>query len=215
MLRLLLSLSFVVLSIPSHAWTISRREALNQAGASLALIVAPHSSVAVTAPATKDLQRLQLGHARIQYLLEHWNTLTKVCRSTISDNERKQVVRTEGGGGTDACEKTPLIVQAYMGYKSTNDPLYKIDKLLISAASLVDPDDFENYLDAVERYREKADQTALLAYTSSWGESNPNGGKEVIDNYLEQTHEQVVASERLLRQILGYLHLDVWSPREN
>jgi hypothetical protein len=31
----------------------------------------------------------------------------------------------------------------------------------------------EGYLDAVERYRETADATALLAYTSSWGESNP------------------------------------------
>jgi hypothetical protein len=91
----------------------------------------------------------------------------------MSDLERRQVVRTEGGGGGQ-CSKTPLRVQDYMGYKSINDPLYRVDKLMVRAsASLPDPNDVEGYLDAVERYRETADATALLAYTSSWGESNP------------------------------------------
>lgn len=46
------------------------------------------------------------------------------------------------------------------------------------------------------------------AYTSSWGEANPNGGKEVIDEYLERTKEDVAASEKYLRQVLGYLKLE-------
>ena len=56
--------------------------------------------------------------------------------------------------------------------------------------------------------QDKADNTAMMAYTSSWGEANPNGGKEVIDEYLERTKADVVESERYLRQILGYLKLD-------
>ena len=87
----------------------------------------------------------------------------------MSDLERKQVIRTEGGGG-GFCEKSPLKVQDYLGYKSTNDPLFKADKLMLKATPLVDPDSFEDYLDVVERYREKADQGAMMAYTSSWGE---------------------------------------------
>jgi hypothetical protein len=72
------------------------------------------------------------------------------------------------------CEKNPLVVQDYLGYKNVNDPLFKADKLMVRAAPLVD-NDLEQYLEAVERYREKADQAAMMAYTSSWGEANPNG----------------------------------------
>lgn len=135
--------------------------------------------------------------------------------SVMSDTERKQIIRTEGGGGSDACARTPLRVQEYMGYKSTEDPLYKADKLMQRAASLVDPDSLGDYLDVVERYREKADQTALLAYTSSWGEANPNGSKEVIEDYLDQTKAVVKETESLLRSVLGYLNLQVLGPSAN
>jgi hypothetical protein len=112
------------------------------------------------------------------------------------------------GGGDAGCEKTPLRVQDFMGYKSTDDPLYRVDKLMVRAAPLVDPDDFENYLEVVEKYKDKADSTAMMAYTSSWGEANPNGGKDVIDEYLDQTKQDVIESEKYLKQILGYLKLE-------
>jgi hypothetical protein len=175
----------------------------------------PALAAAAAVPTPQELQRLQKGHARVQYLLKNWDTVTKVCgTSVLSDTERKQVVRTEGGGGTDLCSRTPLRVQDYMGYKSTNDPLFKVEKLLVRAGPLVDPDDFENYLNVVEQYKEKSDQTALLAYTSSWGEANPNGGKEVIDDYLDQTKRQVEEAERSLRSCLKYLKLEVLPPSE-
>jgi hypothetical protein len=149
------------------------------------LLVAPFvtSSPAIATggiPTRDDLRRLQVGHARIQYLLQHWNDLTQVCGTAIlSDVERRQVIRTEGGGGTGSdtgCQKTPLAVQEYMGYKSTTDPLFKADKLLVQASAWVlanNPDRYEDYVAAVDQYQETADQTALLAYTSSWGEANP------------------------------------------
>lgn len=132
-------------------------------------------------------------------------------KGVMSDVERKQVIRTEGGGG-GFCEKNPLLVQEFLGYKSINDPLFKADKLMLKAAPLVDPNELENYLDVVEAYREKADQGAMMAYTSSWGEANPNGGKEVIDEYLERTKVEVEQTEVLLRSILGYLKLEVLPP---
>ena len=46
-------------------------------------------------------------------------------------------------------------VQDYLGFKSTEDPLFKAEKLMVRAAPLVDPDDFENYLDVVEKYKDK------------------------------------------------------------
>jgi hypothetical protein len=147
--------------------------------------------------------------------LEHWDAETQVCGKLImSDTERKQVVRTEGSGSA-GCEKTPLNVQAFLGYKSTEDPLYRAEKLMVRAAPLVDPEDFESYLETVEQYKDKADNSAMMAYTSSWGEANPNGGKEVIDEYLERTKLDVQGSEQYLRKILGYLHLQTLPPDKN
>jgi hypothetical protein len=132
----------------------------------------------------------------------------------MTDIERKQVVRTDGGGG-GVCEKTPLRVQDFLGYKSTEDPLFKADKLMVRAAPLVDPDDFEAYLDVVEKYREKADNGAMMAYTSSWGEANPNGGKDIIEEYLVSTKDEVEKTEVLLRSVLGYLNLEVLPPSKS
>jgi hypothetical protein len=154
---------------------------------SSAVLLYPEISNAATSssPSTNAFtelqQRLPLGHARVKYLLDHWDEITSVCgTSVMSDIERKQVIRTEGGGGSngkDACSKTPLRVQEFMGYKSTNDPLYKIDKLLIrvgsSSTNFMNNDDYSDFIDTVEQYRTTADATALLAYTSSWGEANP------------------------------------------
>lgn len=49
----------------------------------------------------------------------------------------------------------------------------------------------------MEKYREKADQGSMMAYTSSWGEANPNGGKEVMDDYLERTRQDVLVTEKV------------------
>jgi len=83
---------------------------------------------------------------------------------------------------------------------------------MVRAAPLVDPDQFEEYLDTVERYREKADQGAMMAYTSSWGEANPNGSKEAIEEYLESTRVEVLLTEELLCKVLGYLNLSIPPP---
>ena len=95
-----------------------------------------------------------------------------------------------------------------MGYKSTEDPLYSADKLIVRATPLVDPDNLDAYLDVVvERYKEKADMTAKTAYTSSSSEANPNCGKEVIDNYLEQAKLNIIESDKTLHSVFGYLIL--------
>ena len=165
----------------------SRRDVFRQFStiiSSSAILSYPGISSAASSSASTAMtelqQRLPLGHARVKYLLDHWDDITSVCgTSVMSDIERKQVIRTEGGGGNgqDACSKTPLRVQEFMGYKSTNDPLYKIDKLLIrvgsSSSNFMNNNDYNDFIDTVEEYRATADATALLAYTSSWGEANP------------------------------------------
>mmetsp|Transcript_30949 Transcript_30949/g.46960 ORF Transcript_30949/g.46960 Transcript_30949/m.46960 type:complete len:227 (+) Transcript_30949:87-767(+) len=200
-------------SIKTAASAVSRRDAWVQSisTATLLLTTTTNNPALAAVPSVDELQRLQKGHSRVSYLLKNWDSLTQQCNTkAMSDTEAKQVIRTEGGGGGFGCEKTPLVVQEYMGYKSVNDPLYKIDKLLVRAAPLASDD--VDYLDLVESYREFADNSAMMAYTSSWGEANPNGSKETIDNYLDQTKIDVVKAEKMLRKLLQYLDLPVLDP---
>lgn len=203
-------------SLQAHNGPQDRRRIFREmAAAALATtttIGVPVVANAAPLPTPSELERLRKGHARIQYLLQNWDDITQVCKNN-SDQATKQVVRTDGG---DKCEKTPLNVQIYMGYKSTEDPLYKADKLMVRAAPLIKEEfDQVEYLEFVENYREKADNTSMMAYTSSWGEANPNGGKDVIDDYLEKTRLDVVSAEKALRQVLMYLGLEPLPANKN
>lgn len=204
------------------AGSLSRRDAIRDAAASLlfsgpaaaavlggAALPPPASAAAAGAlPTAAELQRLSLGRARVRYLLDHWDDITQSCNNkAMSDTEKRQVVRTEGGGG-GICDKNPLRVQEFLGYKSTTDPLFKVDKLMLRAGPMVDADDFEDYLSVVEAYREKADNGSMMAYTSSWGEANPNGSKDAIDEYLERTKDDVKSTEKLLLQVMKYLNVE-------
>ena len=215
---LLLAVSTVVV----HGWTqpqqqgLSRRDALMKGVVATvsasALLVPTQPALAAGTPSPTELSKLEKGYSRVTYLLKNWDELTSSCGTKVyfSADEAKQVIRTEAGGG-GFCDKTPLKVQEYMGYKSTEDPLYRADKLMFRAVPLVDPDRTDAYLEAIELYREKADQTALLAYTSSWGEAN-QGGKDIVDDYLERTKECVIETEKVLKDILGLLDLKVLPP---
>jgi len=197
----------------------SRRQILHlatQGALALSFLMGMPAASLAAAPSRADLKRLQLGHSRVRYLLENWDKLTESCNNkAMSSTESKQIVRTEGGGG-GFCDKTPLVVQEYLGYKSTTDPLFKADAFMLKAVPLVDDSvmDEADYVDLVEQYRDKADQTSLLAYTSSWGEANPNGSKDATDDYLDKTKEVVMETEVLLRKILGALQLEVLQPSE-
>lgn len=198
---------------------VSRRQifqmATNTALASSLLVGLPSASLAVV-PAPADLKRLQLGHSRVCYLLENWDRLTESCNNkAMSTTESRQVIRTENGGG-GFCDKNPLVVQDYLGYKSTKDPLFHADSLMLKAVPLVNESvmDEADYVNVVEEYRDKADQTSLLAYTSSWGEANPNGSKDTTDDYLDQTKKVVAETEVLLRKVLKALDLEILPPSE-
>lgn len=202
------------------AAALSRRDALFRGltgsaaavAATTVILAAPQPAAALGVATPAELAKLQKGHARVSYLLKNWDEVTSVCNKTpMSETEARQIIRTGGGGG-ESCEKTPLKVQEYLGYKSIEDPLYRADKIMLKAVPLVpDPDNADAYFDAMERYREKADQSSLMAYTSSWGEAN-QGGKQVGDDLLELTKADVVESEKLLRKVLGYLELEVLPP---
>jgi len=150
-------------------------------------------------PGTEELQRLAFGYQRLQYLLDNWEKETTVC-----------IKGCKGKYESCGCVRDPVIVQAYMGYKSMEDPLYRAGDLMLRASSLVQTDaEFERYNDAMEKWNLKADSGNVLAYVSSWGEANPGGGQDEIARYLEKSRKEVVESKKLLKVILDCLKVEV------
>jgi hypothetical protein len=105
----------------------------------------------------QDKGKILKGYERLNYLLDNWEKETTVCGQ--SDNP---YVSPKG------CERTPLKVMEYLGYKSMDDPLFKVEKTLRRLEALVPPDRETEFLDAVEQLTEAADEGSGMAYISSW-----------------------------------------------
>ncbi|KAL1523011.1 hypothetical protein AB1Y20_017973 [Prymnesium parvum] len=158
-------------------------------------------------PTTDELQKLSAGLARVDYLLDNWDSLTTACTGVSAGGELEdaQVMRTQG---QTRCFKTPLKVQKYIGASSTLDPLFKADKLMIRAQPLVPDDDSEAYADAVDSYITKQQISSTMAYTSSWsGIENPNGSVGQIEDNLLEAKKEVIATRDSLRTVVQLLKL--------
>ena len=55
----------------------------------------------------------------------------------------------------------------YLGFKSINDPLFRADKTMKRLQSLVPPEEGNAYIEAMEKFNEKADEGNGMAYVSS------------------------------------------------
>lgn len=145
----------------------------------------------------EDKEKLKKGYDRLNYLLENWEKLTTVCGK--SDNP----YLTKNG-----CERSPLLVMDYMGYRSMNDPLFKADKTLKRLSGLVSAEDSVDYLEAMEKWGEAAEEASGMAYVSSWGEANPGGGKDRVEYWIERSRKNVTDARDSLEialRILGQI----------
>ncbi|KAL7571720.1 hypothetical protein ACA910_002820 [Epithemia clementina (nom. ined.)] len=146
------------------------------------LTVLPSDAAQAYQEEKEDKEKIRKGFQRLTYLLDHWVQETTVCGKS-DDNPYT---------GTKGCERTPLIVMDYLGYKSINDPLFKADKTLKRLAVLVPNEDGPEYLDAMEKWTEAAEEASGMAYVSSWGEANPGGGKDRVELFIERAKKNVV-----------------------
>ena len=46
-----------------------------------------------------------------------------------------------------------------------------------------------------------------MAYTSSWGEANPNGSKENIEELLKESKKEVLLTQAVLKEAIDLLGL--------
>jgi hypothetical protein len=63
------------------------------------------------------------------------------------------------------------------------------------------------FQEAMDKVVEKADEGSGLAYVSSWGESNPGGGKDRIELFIERSKNDVVDVQKSLETVMNILEL--------
>ena len=170
-------------------------------------LVAPALAATGGVPTPQELGKLSEGLAQVDYLLDHWVEETSICKgpdTEVSDLQLKQVMRTEGNQG---CKADPLVVQQYLGFRSMKSPLFNAAKLMLRAEPLVADSKYDAYTAAVDEWTTKAQMSSTMAYTSSWGEANPNGGQENVEALLESTKIDVKQSRALLKRVIDILEV--------
>jgi len=143
-----------------------------------------------------DKIKLYKGYERLNYLLDNWVKETTVCG--VSDNPYV----SEGG-----CERTPMKVMDYLGYRNINDPLFRADKTMRRLEDLVPSDRQVEYLEAIEKWVEAAEEGSGMAYISSWGEANPGGGKDRVALFIERAKKNVMDSRDGLATVIEILEI--------
>lgn len=162
----------------------------------LAATVAPTPAMAY-AQEKEDKDKIARGYKRLSFLLDNWVAETTVCGK--SDNP----YTTSKG-----CERTPIKVMDFLGFKSTDDPLFKADKTLKRLAVLVPDSNGPEYLDALEKWTQAAEEASGMAYVSSWGEANPGGGKDRVELFIERAKKNVVDARDGLGTAMDLLGLE-------
>ena len=164
--------------------SLTRRSAL---AAALSLLAATPPRAAFASQDPNDLNRFKKGLEGVNYLLDNWE---KETTDPISG------------------EMAPDRVRIFLGLRTTDHPLFQVDKLLVAAQKkLPDDVDFDLWIDAVEGWNSHVNKVNELAYTSSFGEYNPGGGKGQIAKYLELARGEVVLCRDSLKTIVGLLQI--------
>eukprot|EP00316_Scyphosphaera_apsteinii_P021505 CAMPEP_0119306976 /NCGR_PEP_ID=MMETSP1333-20130426/7596_1 /TAXON_ID=418940 /ORGANISM="Scyphosphaera apsteinii, Strain RCC1455" /LENGTH=164 /DNA_ID=CAMNT_0007310419 /DNA_START=165 /DNA_END=659 /DNA_ORIENTATION=+ len=163
---------------------VSRR-VLVAAASGAAIGINTHTAVYASQD-PKDLTRLNKGLADVNYLLDNWEKETTNPNSGNQDPDR---------------------VRLFLGLRTTTSPLFQVEKLLVKAQDQVRDDDFEKWIAAVEGWNSHLNKVNELAYTSSFGEYNPGGGKDQVAKYLELARAEVLLCRDSLKDLIALLPL--------
>lgn len=94
----------------------------------------------------------------------------------------------------------------YLGFKSTNDPLFKAETTMMRLKDLAGDREVEFY-EAVDAFSQNAEEANSMAFVSSWGESNPGGGKDRVRLFIERSKNNVIVSRDSLKTVMDILDL--------
>ena len=94
----------------------------------------------------------------------------------------------------------------YLGFKSTNDPLFKAETTMMRLKDLAGDREVEFY-EAVDAFSQNAEEANSMAFVSSWGESNPGGGRDRVRLFIERSKNNVIVSRDSLKTVMDILDL--------
>ena len=98
------------------------------------------------------------------------------------------------------CDRDANKVPAALGLKSTDAPLFKVEKLFKAA---ITPDvDIDAWNLATEQFVQHSTSAQEYAYTASFGEYNPSGGKDQVAKYMDLSKDELVLARDALRDVL-------------
>ena len=121
---------------------IDRRSCIKNAGTFCSIAVMSYVGIPPAFAVTqedRDKANILKGYQRLSYLIENWDKETTLC-NTSNDNPYL------------GCDRTPLKVMEYLGFKNTDDPLFKADKTMLRLQRLVPAESEEEYLEAMETW---------------------------------------------------------------
>ena len=131
---------------------IARREAVG-AAAALGVFALPPAAFASLDP--NDMSRFKKALEGVNFLLNNWEKETQECTSKGLDAE-----------GVPICVDSPDKVRYYFGLRTTDHPLFQLDKLFQKAqGKLPDDVDFEAWIEATESLASQIAKINELAYT--------------------------------------------------
>ena len=171
---------------------VKRRALLCGVGACVA---APALVPTAASAAIPEVARLKTGYDGIQYLLGAWEKETvKRCGQA-----GQVVLATE-------CERDTNKVPAALGLKTTDHPLFKVEKLF-KAAILADDGglDIDAWNGATEAFIQHSTSAQEYAYTASFAEYNPSGGKDQVAKYMDLSKEELALARDALKDVLTQL----------
>lgn len=165
-----------------------RRDVFGLVGSAAALF--PSAAVA------GEESRLKVGYDGINSLLEHWD------EETYKSCPKEQIALAA------ECERLPDKIPTALGLRSTTAPLYKIEKLFTQVLQAGDVEDIDEWTNATDQYIQHSTSAQEYAYTASFGEYNPSGGKDQVAKYMDLSKKELELARDALRDVLKQLGYD-------
>jgi hypothetical protein len=181
-----------------------------------------------------QIKRLKVGYNQLSYLVRNWDEKTNYCvfgeikRELLSDDNKYELIESAKFGSTldknpatvnIKCKRDPQVVREFLGLG--NEPvalaLKNAEALMRkpSTLQLVDPDDVDRYIEAIEKYSinvAAADGLSYAARTDYSSTENATKGDISLkgsskEDYLSKSKQAVEVIVTNLKTIVDILKL--------
>mmetsp|Transcript_22067 Transcript_22067/g.41586 ORF Transcript_22067/g.41586 Transcript_22067/m.41586 type:complete len:221 (+) Transcript_22067:48-710(+) len=151
-----------------------------------------------------DKERLVAGYKDLVYMMNNFDTVTRKCDK---NQDRISQALQSGTASPNACIAQPLTVRKYLGQTSIKANLFDTKQMLVNfeLAGMVPNDKEDEYGDLVEEFERCKRESDEWAYSSSWAEANPGGGRDRTEDYLLRSKRLADSATKNLGRIVEIL----------